>query len=70
MSLARINDEVRRLSPEDRAEVENMLRILRVTSSPEHRERVREAEIELKAGRGVGRDALQAVMVEGEKRSA
>ena len=64
MSLAQIKAEIQRLSPEERAEVEKLLRILRVTSAPGYHERIAQANAEMDAGIRFSREDLQAVLAQ------
>lgn len=64
MSLAQIKEEIHRMSAEERAEVEKLLRILRVTSAPGYCERIAAANAEMDAGVKYSREGMQAVLAQ------
>ena len=64
MSLAQIKEEIHRMSAEERAEVEKLLRILRVASAPGYSERIAAANAEMDAGVKYSREDMQAVLAQ------
>ena len=60
MSLAQLKEEIQRLSADERAEVEKLLRILRVINAPGYRERITKANAEIDSGRGVSQEQFEA----------
>ena len=66
MSLAQLKEEIQRLSADERAEVEKLLRILRVTNAPGYRERITKANAEIDAGQGVSQEQFEAAIAESQ----
>jgi hypothetical protein len=64
MSLAQIKEEIHRMSVEERAEVEKLLRILKVVNAPGYRERITKANSEMDAGLGVSQEQFEAAIAE------
>jgi hypothetical protein len=64
MSLTEVKEEIRRLSADERAEVEKFLKILRVVNAPGYRERIATANAEMDAGQGVSQEQFAAAVAE------
>lgn len=60
MSLTEVKEQIQRMSLEERAEVEKLLRMMRVVENPEYRSKVEQAEAEMNAGLKVTRAQLEA----------
>lgn len=60
MSLAEIKVEIQRMSAEELLELEQVLRIQRVVTSPGYRERIARAHAEMDAGRKVTQEQFEA----------
>ena len=60
MSFREIMVELEKLTPEEFAEVEKRIRVLRVTSAPGHREKITEANRRMDAGKKVSAEVFEA----------
>lgn len=60
MSVREIQVQLEKLTPEELAEVEKRVRILRVITAPGYKERITAANRRLAAGEGVTAEALEA----------
>lgn len=60
MSVAEIQSQLVKLTPEELAEVEKLIRVLRVTSAPGYRERIAEAHRRMDAGRKVSAEEFES----------
>ncbi len=64
MSLAEVIEEITRMSPADRAEVERRLRILRWENDPETPARLSAAMARMDAGQKVTQEEVERYMAE------
>lgn len=60
MSVQQIRDELSKLTPEELAEVEKHIRILRVITAPGFKERIADAHRRMDAGEFVTQEQLEA----------
>jgi hypothetical protein len=60
MSVREIQAELEKLTPEELAEVEQRIRVLRVTSAPGYREKITEANRRMESGKKVTGEEFEA----------
>ena len=60
MSVREIQVELEKLTPEELAEVEKRIRVLRVTSAPGYIEKITEANRRMEAGKYVTQEEFEA----------
>ncbi len=69
MSVQEIHQQLEKLTPEELAEVEKHIRILRVTTAPGYAERIAEAHRRMDAGRKISEEQSDALIAERWKHS-
>lgn len=68
MSVAQVIEGIRQLSPKEREEVENILRILKVVEAPGYRERIAQAHAEMDAGKKVSQAEVEAYLAKRDQK--
>ncbi len=64
MSVQEIHQQLEKLTPEELAEVEKHVRVLRVITAPGYAERIAEAHRRMDAGHKVTEEQVDAVLAE------